>query len=143
MQHQIRHEQYDTVVREEFAAQRFMQTLGASLARVEPGIVEIAVPFDEAHTQQDGFLHAGVTTTIVDSACGFAALTLMAAGDRVLTVDLSINLLAPARDGLLARGEVVRSGGTITVCRGEVRHGDADGELVAICQATMARRPGS
>ncbi len=71
--------------------------------------------------QQDGFLHAGIVTTIVDSACGYAALTLMAVDARVLSVEFKINFLAPAvGDRFIARGLVVRAGRTITVCTGEV-----------------------
>lgn len=117
----VRNESYDAVVRSSFDAQGLMRHLGAGLARVEPGLVEITVPFRPEVTQQHGFFHAGVTSSIVDSACGYSALTLMPAGSEVLTVEFKINLIAPAAgEQLLARGAVVRSGRTITVCQGEV-----------------------
>jgi uncharacterized protein (TIGR00369 family) len=97
-----------------------MATLGAELTVVEPGHVTIAVPFDDRLSQQQGFFHGGVTTSIVDSSCGYSALTLMAAGSEVLTVEFKINLFAPAAgERLIARGRVVRGGRTITVCQGD------------------------
>jgi uncharacterized protein (TIGR00369 family) len=97
-----------------------MRTYRAALDRVDPGRVEIGVPFAPGLTQQDGFFHAGVVVAAVDSACGYAALTLMAPGRRVLTVELKVNLLAPAAGSrLTARGEVLRAGRTLTVCRGD------------------------
>lgn len=116
-----------------------MATLGAELRSVEPGSVEIDVPFSPGLTQQDGFFHAGVGIAILDSACGYAAFTLMARGMAVLTVELKVNLLAPAvGDRLRARGEVVRPGRNLTVCRGDayaVTGGDA--KHVATILATM------
>lgn len=97
-----------------------MATLGAELRVVEPGSVEIEVPYSSGLTQQDGFFHAGVSIAILDSACGYSALTLMAPGLRVLTVELKVNLLAPALgEQLRARGEVLRPGRNLTVCRGD------------------------
>ncbi|MES3033961.1 MAG: PaaI family thioesterase [Gemmatimonadota bacterium] len=116
-----------------------MATLGATLERVAPGEVEIRLPFDAGHTQHTGALHAGVVTAIVDSACGFAAATLMPAGRAVVSVEFKVNLLAPAvGDVFRATGKVVRAGRTLTVCSGEVwaTRGDAT-TLVAIMQATM------
>ena len=108
-------------VREGFQRQTVMRMLGASLARVEPGVVEIALPFRADLCQQHGFLHAGIVTTIVDSACGFAAFTLMPADASVLSVEFKVNLLNPARgQHFVARGQVVKAGRTITVCQGEV-----------------------
>lgn len=110
----------EAVVRRSFAAQGLMATLGARLTAVEPGLVEIEVPYAAGLSQQHGHFHAGVTTSIVDSACGYAALSLMPAGSEVLSVEFKINLFAPARgDRLVARGRVVRSGRTITVCQGD------------------------
>ena len=98
-----------------------MQTLGATIERVAPGEVDIALPFNAAHVQQHGFLHAGATTAIADSACGYAALSMMPADVAVLSVEFKVNMLAPARgDRFLARGRVIRSGRTITVCRADV-----------------------
>jgi uncharacterized protein (TIGR00369 family) len=94
-----------------------MSTIGAELVRVAAGDVEIHLPFRADLTQQHGFLHAGVTTAVMDSCCGYAALSLMPPGAGVLTVEFKTNLLAPARgDVLVARGTVVRAGRTITVC---------------------------
>lgn len=112
---------FERRVRASFSRQRVMATLGATLAHVAPGEVDIVLPYREDLTQQHGFHHAGVTTTIVDSACGYAALTLMPAGAAVLTVEFKVNLLAPG-DGerFVARGRVLKPGRTITVSTGEV-----------------------
>jgi len=111
---------YEQRGRETFAAQGLMTTFAAELRSVEPGAVEIAVPFSPGLTQQDEFFHAGVGIAILDTACGFAAFSLMPPGTRVLTVELKVNLLAPAvGDYLLARGEVLRSGRNLTICRGD------------------------
>ena len=95
-----------------------MAHLGATLDRVEPGLVEISMPFREELSQQHGFFHAGVIATIADSAGGYAGFTLFPSDAGVLTVEFKINLLAAA-DGRRARavGEVIRSGRTLTVCR--------------------------
>ncbi len=107
-------------VRQSFARQAYMETLGADLVHVAEGEVDIALPFSERLVQQDGFLHAGVVAGATDSACGYAALTRMDAGVEVLTVEFKINLLAPAAgERLVARGRVVRSGRLLTVCRGD------------------------
>jgi uncharacterized protein (TIGR00369 family) len=126
-------------VRESFARQRFMTTIGASLTRVEPGAVDIELPFDTSLTQQHGFLHTGVVAAVADSACGYAALTLMDEESAVLSVEVKLNLLAPAAGNrFAARGRVVRSGRTLTVCRADVFATDADGERhVATMLATM------
>ncbi|HUR24679.1 MAG TPA: PaaI family thioesterase [Candidatus Thermoplasmatota archaeon] len=98
-----------------------MAHLGARLEKVEPGLVEISLPFRRELSQQHGYFHAGVVTTIADSAAGYAAFSLMPAGSSVLSVEFKVNLLAPANgQRLLARGKVIRSGRTITVCSMEV-----------------------
>lgn len=141
---------FEARVRESFARQTFMATLGATLEAVRPGEVVIALPFRAALTQQHGFLHAGAVSAVVDSACGYAALTLMPAGAAVLSVEFKVNMLAPAA-GLRfeAIGRVRKAGRTITVCEGEMRafsdDGPAEGTLVALMQGTMmtvADRPG-
>lgn len=111
---------YEARVRSSFSRQRVMETLGASITRIEPGEVEIVLPYREDLTQQHGFLHAGVVATILDSACGYAAFTLMPADAAVLTVEYKINLLSPAAgERLIARGRVIRPGCTISVCQAE------------------------
>jgi uncharacterized protein (TIGR00369 family) len=122
-----------------------MATFGAELRRIEPGAVEIDVPFSPALTQQDEFFHAGVGIAILDTACGFAAFTLMPAETRVLTVELKVNLLAPAvGDYLLARGEVVRPGRNLTVCRGDAYAvAGGDSKHVATLLATMTASAGA
>jgi len=112
---------FETRIRESFGRQKVMGLIGATLAGVTAGRVEIALPFRDDLTQQHGFFHAGIVGTIADSAGGFAAYTLMPAGSSVLSVEYKINLMAPA-DGerLLASGQVVRPGRTLTVCDLEV-----------------------
>ena len=129
----------DRRVHESFERQRFMDLIGARLSEVAEGRVEIELPADERLTQQHGFLHAGVVAAAVDSACGYAALTLMPAGTAVLTVEYKINLLAPAEgDRLIARGRVVRAGRTLTTCAGDAYMvGDGAERHVATVLATM------
>lgn len=126
-------------VRRSFARQRALATLGATLARVAPGEVEIHLPFRPELSQQHGFLHAGVTTAVVDTACGYAALTLMPAGAAVLSVEFKVNLLAPGQGSLfVATGRVVKPGRSVTVCTGEVEaRGEGRPRTVALMQATM------
>ena len=108
-------------VRTSFAQQAMMTTLGATLERVAPGEVDIRLPFRADLTQQHGFLHAGAMTTIVDSACGYAALTLMPVGAAVLTVEFKVNLMAPGKgESIMARGRVIKAGRTLTTCVGDV-----------------------
>lgn len=139
MKHTIRDPDFERRVRDSFARQQFMATLGATLEHVRPGEVMIALPFSEALTQQHGFLHAGVAIAVVDSACGYAALSLMEPGAGVMSVEFKVNLLAPAAGNrFVAVGRVVRSGRTLTVCQGELRAVQDDGEtLVAVLQGTM------
>ncbi|MFZ0062802.1 MAG: PaaI family thioesterase [Pyrinomonadaceae bacterium] len=108
-------------VRKSFAEQSIMQVIGAELARVEPGVVEISLPYRGDLTQQDGYLHAGIITTIADSAAGYAAYSLMPAGSRVLSVEFKVNLLRPAQgERFVARAEVIKPGKTLTVVRADV-----------------------
>ena len=104
-----------------FDAQTVMHTLNATLSRVDPGEVEIELPYQASLTQQDGFLHAGISSTILDSACGYAAFSLMPAEARVLTIEFKINLLAPA-DGerFRASGRVRKTGRSVSVAEGEL-----------------------
>jgi uncharacterized protein (TIGR00369 family) len=134
-------------VRASFDRQLFMRTLGVTLLSVAPGEVVLELPFTESLTQQHGFLHAGAVSAVVDSACGYAALSLMPADAGVLSIEFKLNMLAPAAgDRFRAIGRVVRSGRTITVCSGELVafRGDASTQ-VALMQATMMAvrgRPG-
>jgi uncharacterized protein (TIGR00369 family) len=108
---------FEPRVRRSFAAQQVMETIGARLARVAPGEVDIELPFRDDLTQQDGFLHAGIVSTVLDSACGYAAFTLMPADAQVLSIEFKVNLLAPAvGERVMARARVVRAGRTISVC---------------------------
>jgi len=112
---------FEARVRASFGRQRLMDTIGARLVSVSPGAVEIEAPFEQGLTQQHGFLHAGVLTALVDTACGYSALSLAPPESEVLTVEYKVNFLAPAEgERFVARGRVVRSGKTITVCSGEV-----------------------
>jgi uncharacterized protein (TIGR00369 family) len=127
-------------VRNSFAQQRVMQTLGIEIARLEPGDVELAMPYDVAYTQQHGFLHAGIVTTALDSACGYAAFSLMPAEAEVLTVEFKTNLLAPAKgERFLFRGSVVKPGRTLTVCEAQALalHGGTEPRLVATMIGTL------
>lgn len=129
-------------VRASFARQGAMETLGAELADVAAGRVTIRLPIEPRLSQQDGFLHAGVVVAALDSACGYAALTSMPDDSEVLTVEFKVNLLAPAGgDSLVAVGEVIRAGRTLTVCRGDA-HAEqgSDRVHVAAMLATMVRR---
>lgn len=124
-------------VTESFARQTFMATLGASLVSVVPGEVVIELGHREVLVQQNGFLHAGVTTAVMDSACGYAALTMMSPDADVLSVEFKVNLLAPAvGSSFRAVGRVVKSGRTLTVCQGEMVALDS-GKTVALMTATM------
>ena len=123
-----------------FAQQPIMNLIGAQLSLVEPGVIEIALPYRADLAQQHGYLHAGVVTTIADSACGYAAYSLMPAGSEVLSVEFKVNLLRPAQgETFVARGEVIKAGRTLTVVRADVFGitGNADRELVATMQGTM------
>src|SRR5258706_10805731 len=127
-----------------FAQQPIMNLIGARLSLVGPGVVEITLPYRADLAQQHGYLHAGVVTTIADSACGYAAYTLMPAGSNVLSVEFKVNLLRPAQgETFVARAEVIKAGRTLTVVRADVFGIDAnaDRELVATMQGTMMCLP--
>jgi uncharacterized protein (TIGR00369 family) len=112
---------YETRVRASFERQKVMATIGAHLAKVAPGAIDVELPYRIDLTQQHGFLHAGVITIIADSACGYAALSLMPANASVLTVEYKVNLLAPATgERMIARGRVLKPGKTLTVCTADV-----------------------
>ncbi len=110
---------YRQRVEDSFALQGVMQTLGARLEKLEPGAVDIGLAWDRSLTQQHGFLHAGVVSTALDSACGYAAFSLMPEDASVLTIEFKINLLAPAKgERFRMEGRVLKPGRTITVCEG-------------------------
>jgi uncharacterized protein (TIGR00369 family) len=122
-----------------FASQRAMQTLRISIARLEPGEVDLAMEYAPEYSQQNGFVHAGIITAGLDNACGIAAFTLMPAGADILTVEFKTNLLAPAKgERFEFRGQVVKPGRTLTVCEGRayaMNHGVES--LVAIMTGTL------
>jgi uncharacterized protein (TIGR00369 family) len=130
---------FEARVRRSFARQGALATLAAVLTRVDPGEVEIQLPFRPELSQQHGFLHAGISTAVVDTACGYAALTLMPAGAAVLSVEFKVNLLAPGEgERFIATGRVVKAGRSVTVCTGEVEALHRGGrKTVVIMQATM------
>lgn len=122
-----------------FKLQGLMTTLGAELVSVEDGEVHIALPFSSTLSQQHGYIHAGAITSIVDNACGYAALTKAPAGCEVVTAEFKVNFVRPAiGERFVAIGKVQSSGKLLTVCTGEV-HAFSDGasKLVAMMQATI------
>lgn len=124
-------------VRNGFAGQQFMNTLGAQLTAVAPGSVTIACPYDTRLLQQHGYVHAGVLATLADTASGFAALTLTRPGQDILTADFTIHLLRPATGtSYVASATVLRAGRTLTICRAEV---DSDA-LCAVATVTLSVR---
>ena len=139
MSFEVRDPDYEARVRESFGRQAFMATLGARLARVEPGLVDIALDHRRDLTQQHGFLHAGTLAAVADSACGYAAFTLMPADVGVLAVEFKINLLSPARGSrFVARARVIRPGRTLTTCVADVLDVSGDEErLVATMLSTI------
>jgi uncharacterized protein (TIGR00369 family) len=134
-----RNPDFEARVRESFARQAAMHTLGATLAVVKPGQVEITLPWAEPLTQQHGFLHAGMVATALDSACGYAGFSLMAADAAVLTIEFKINLLAPAQgQSFRMVGIVIKPGRTVTVCEGHAYAIDGGREkLVATMGCTL------
>ncbi len=122
-----------------FGQQKAMASLGASISRIAAGDITLTMAFQEAFTQQHGFMHAGAVTTVLDSACGYAALSLMPAGTGVLTVEFKTNLLAPAAgERFECRGAVIKPGRTLTVCEGRAYAFDNGNKtLIATMVATM------
>ena len=127
-------------IKHSFAQQSIMSLIGAELTLLEPGIVEITLPYRPDLAQQHGHVHAGIVTTIADSAAGYAAYSLMPVNSEVLSVEFKVNLLRPARgESFLARAEVIKPGRTLTVARADVFGigGSRDRELVATMLATI------
>ncbi|MBT6085865.1 MAG: PaaI family thioesterase [Rhodospirillaceae bacterium] len=138
---QPRTSDFEAMVQGSFDNQAMMAFIGAEITEIQPGFCEIHLPFRDELTQQHGFFHAGATSAIVDSAGGYAAFSLFEEGDGVLTVEFKLNLTAPAKGyKLIARGEVIKPGRTLTVTKGEVIAVDDGKETVcAIMQQTMMR----
>jgi uncharacterized protein (TIGR00369 family) len=140
MMNQPRNPSFAEEIKQSFAKQTIMGLIGAELSRVEPGVVEITLPYRPDLAQQHGYLHAGIVTTIADSACGYAAYSLMPPDSEVLSVEFKVNLLRPAKgEVFLALAEVVKSGRTLTVVRADVFGLDQGGrrELIATMLGTM------
>jgi uncharacterized protein (TIGR00369 family) len=131
---------FEALVRQSIAKQPMMKMMGATMEMVAPGSVTIRLPFHERLTQQNGYLHAGAVTAVLDSACGYAAFTLVPTGSNILSVEFKVNLLLPAKgDAFLATGRVLKAGKTLTICEGELTALEGKGEekVVAIMTATM------
>ena len=134
---------FEQTVRNSFAKQGLLRHLEAQLMTVQPGHVSITLPYSASVTQQHGFFHAGAVTTIVDTACGYAALTLMPPHSDVLTIEYKVNFVSPAQgDYVIARAQVLKPGRTVTVCQGDV-FGVFKGQetLCSTMLATMIYRP--
>ena len=129
---------FDARVRASFAKQQVMHSLGVVIERVAPGEVELSMPYAAGYTQQHGYIHAGIMTTVLDSACGYAAFSLMPVDAEVLTIEFKTNLLAPAKGARFrVRGHVVKAGRTITVCDGNAYAVEGGAEkLIATMSAT-------
>ncbi|NQW24302.1 MAG: PaaI family thioesterase [SAR202 cluster bacterium] len=134
---------FEAKVRSSFGRQTAMQTLGAVMGKVKAGSVEIEMPYRADLAQQHGFIHGGIVTAIVDSACGYAAFSLCAPDTAILTLEYKVNFVAPAKgERLLARGEVVRPGATVSVCKGDVlAYENGQETLVATILTTMMIMP--
>ena len=140
MPHQPRNPAFAEEIRQSFAKQTIMGLIGAQLSRVDPGVIEITLPYRADLAQQHGYLHAGIVTTIADSACGYAAYSLMPPDSEVLSVEFKVNLLRPAKgEEFVAVAEVIKAGKTLTVVRADVFAVDNEGErqLVATMLGTM------
>jgi uncharacterized protein (TIGR00369 family) len=133
--------EFATMVRESFARQGLMTTLGARIVTIEPGYCVIEMPYAPAVSQQQGYFHGGAIGAIADTAAGYAAYSLMPAGAEILTVEYKLNLVRAALPPLLrAEGRVLRAGKTLTVCRADVYHHGTNGpEPCALLQSTLMR----
>ena len=132
---------FEARVRESFGRQRHMATLGVTIARIAPGEVDLALPFDPRFCQQNGYLHAGAIASLADSANGYAAYTLAPPDTDVLAVEFKINFLAPARgEGFVARGRVLRAGRSLTVCQADVFSTGRERALIATMLSTIIVR---
>ncbi len=134
---------FEAAVRESFARQAHMATLGVTIERIAPGECDLRLPYSPAFCQQNGYMHAGAVASVADSANGYAAYSLAPPGSDVLAVEFKINLLAPAKgDSFMARARVLRAGRTLTVCQADVfAMGGAESLLVATMLSTIIVRP--
>ena len=132
-------ENYKQKVEDSFNSQKFMDFIGAKLVEVQPGFCEIHLPYNENLTQQNGFFHAGIISTLADNAAGYAAFSLMEEDSSVLAVEFKLNLMAPGiGDLLIARANVLKSGRTLSICRADVfTVKDGVEKLCAASQATL------
>ena len=129
---------YEDRVRASFGRQAMMRTMGVVIVDLGPGWIDLEFDHHEDFTQQHGFKHAGAIATALDSACGYAGLSLMPSDAEVLTVEYKINLLRPARsERYRATAEVVKPGRTLTVCRGTATPADNPDEAIAVMTATL------
>ncbi|MHA1537763.1 MAG: PaaI family thioesterase [Alphaproteobacteria bacterium] len=135
---------YEVRVRDSFARQPFMEHIGASLEVVEPGYVEVHLPYRKELTQQHGFIHGGVLATLADNAAGYAAFTLMAADASVLTVEYKLNILRPGQgEKMIARGRVVKPGRSLTVVDSDVYARREGSEVMCVTSIqTLMALPG-
>jgi len=140
-QFKVANPDYAATVRDSFARQGLMGTLGARIVTMEPGYCVIEMGYAPGVSQQQGFFHGGAIGAIADNAAGYAAYSLMPAGAEILTVEYKLNLIRPALPPTLrAEGRVVRPGKTLTVCRADVFHAGASGlETCALLQSTLMR----
>ena len=130
---------YEKRIKAGFEKQPIMKLLNATLLKIAPGVVSIELPFNKTLTLPHGFIHAGIITTIIDNACGFAAYTLIPANSEVLAVEFKINFISPAvGEKFIANGKVLKSGKIISVCSGEVTAiQNGQEKVVAAMQTTM------
>ncbi len=126
-------------VEESFNRQKFMELIHAKLVEIKPGYCEIHIPYDISLTQQHGFFHAGIISTIADNAAGYASFSLMEKNSSILTVEFKLNLIAPGEgEKLIGRAQVLKNGRTLTICRSEVfivKNGQE--KLCAASQSTL------
>jgi uncharacterized protein (TIGR00369 family) len=134
---------FEAAIRESFARQTLMSTLGITIERIVPGECDLRLPYSPAACQQNGYMHAGAIASVADSANGYAAYSVAPRGTDVLAVEFKINLLAPARGThFVARGRVLRTGRTLTVCQADVLATiGAESLLVATMLSTIIVRP--
>ncbi|RLA15977.1 MAG: phenylacetic acid degradation protein [Gammaproteobacteria bacterium] len=134
-----KYQDYQAKVKKSFADQAVMKTIGASIKAIGAGEIEIEFPYQSSLTQQNGFIHAGIVSTVLDSACGYAAFSLMPEDASVLTIEFKINLLSPAKgDRFRGYGKVKKAGRTISVAEAELyAFSDQGRKLVATMVGTL------